>query len=344
MTQNKYLFIGFALVVVGILTFLGYSYYSTRKSLRKYVSSPHQNADNRITKTQEHPTRSDVINPQSFSQLALSPVIKSAEIKQDYQPTETEKLFYQKVADSLEPKQISRDEGNINWTIDIYKAFPPRECYPSLHPETLKQYEDSVFRSRQYYKEIMMNLDEIIKQFPDSAYYSLYQETITLITQMQNEDEVFYDKYEVRENYSSLLLPDVLYRTVRGSMPDTMSRDEKINAYVHCLRYSYFYKSNGLYTMEFGDGMSIGGDMSRKRPILSGAKLAGIGAPAVPAVLNILEDRRPIIAVDEDKIPSRFYRYQDAAVEILQRMFPKAQRPFPIELSVFNVSAFETNL
>ena len=340
MTQNKYLFVVLALIILGVFIFLGYVYYDSTRPLKEMVP-PYKTTPNiQEAKTQE---------PLSHINVAIIPAItKTTTTKQDYQPTETERVFYRPVIESLKPKQILRNERDlywIGWIRETYKAFPPREPYPAdaialiqtyankNKPEEIEmikmlrgkieQRVDSVSASKRYYQEMVMNLSELVKQCPDSPYYPDYQETFNLIIQMQKEDELFYDKYAVREPYSSLVLPDV--------HPDTMPLDEKINAYIHCLRYSYFYKLNERYAMEFGDGMQIL-MFPNKQPILSGSKLVGIGIPAVPSLLNLLEDRRPIIAVDEDKIPSRFYRYQDAAIEILQRMFNKNKHLFPIEI------------
>jgi hypothetical protein len=38
---------------------------------------------------------------------------------------------------------------------------------------------------------------------------------------------------------------------------------------------------------------------------------------SILSILTLLGDRRPIVVTDHDKIPARFYRYQDAAVDIL---------------------------
>ena len=175
---------------------------------------------------------------------------------------------------------------------------------------------------------MIINLSELVRQCPTSSFWQHYQETFNLITQMQKEDEDFYDKYHIVDSTTLVHDNDVFYRGAYNTLPI----DEKINAYIHCLRYSYFYALNGKYTIEFGNNMLGGKMIGGVEPVLFGAKLLEIGVPAVPAILNILEDRRPIIAVDEDKIPSKFYRYQDAAVEILQRMFSKAEKPFPVEL------------
>lgn len=308
MTKNKYVFIGLVLIILGVFIWLGYVYYSSRPEGR----GSHKAA----TSSSHNPTTDNQPKPLSHSDITtLSTITKttSSIIKQDYQPTETEKLFYRTVVESLKPKLLQKGVGSTIIVEDriiskreIYKAFPPRKPY-AKRPDS------------QYYQGIIMNLQELIKQCPDSPYYPHYQETFNLIIQMQKEDELFYDKNAVFSEQPSRPL------------------DEKIPAYIHCLRYSYFYKTT-QYKMEFGDVKAMGGlmptmSLGRRLPtfLLSGAKLVEIGASTVPSLLNILEDRRPIIAADDTKMPAVFYRYQDAAVEILQRMFIKAKQPFPLE-------------
>lgn len=263
--------------------------------------------------------------------------------KQDYQPTETEKIFYRFGIEPLKPKQVYErfeEASGIRWNRETYKAFIPRNPYfghittnPEIDKKILEQYNYPESYSKQSYQEIITNLHELIKQYPDSPYYSHYKETFEFIIQMQKEDEIFYDKYAIGgvTNFEMLgSCSDVCYR---GAVlyPSTVPLDEKIPGYIHYLRYSYFYKTT-KYKMEFGDAMFVAVNPCTE-PILSGAKLANAGIPALPAVLNILEDRRLIIAVDDpDKIPAVFYRYQDASVEILQRMFIKAKQPFPLQI------------
>src|SRR3989339_503645 len=331
MTQNKHLFIGFALVVVGILSFLGYSYYSTRESLQEAIHKHGPIVENQITNMQNHLSHTDVTIVPAITKTTPS-VIDKTTIKQDYQPTEPEKLFFHLMMESLKPKPLPKlgpiiSDGGIDWKRETYKAFPSRE---PLFPGGTEQYEGSASYSEQFYKQIIINLSELVRQSSDSPYRSFYQETFDIIAQMQKEDEDFYNKYDI--NKVSLSWSDIHYRGTLGNH-STVPQDERIVAYIHCLRYSYFHKLDERYVMEYGigDGM-VGFNTPCNDPILSSAKLINVGVSAAPAVLNILEDRRLIIAVDEDKIPSRFYRYQDAAVEILQRMFTKAQRPFPIEI------------
>ncbi|MFH1231673.1 MAG: hypothetical protein V1709_09285 [Planctomycetota bacterium] len=346
MTKNKSIFIGLVLIILGIFIFIEYVYYSSTRSLK--VSSHNPITDNQEAKTQKPPSHSD---------MATSPPLTkttSSIIKQDYQPTETEKLFYRTVIESLKPKQIPKgyDDGKIRWYKETYKTFPPRKPYPAhsimclqamlkqhsespsenlreaieRYQEEIKQYYDSVSYSKQYYQEMIMNLQEIIKQYPGSSYTPHYQETLELIRQMQKKEEEFYDKYYVSGGV--MTIPNLCYRDDQrwGS---TIPLDEMINCYIYCLRYSYFYKTT-QYKMYFGDGMYPYG-VDSNAPMLSGVELVKIGIDAVPSLLNILEDRRPIIAVDDtDKLPVKFYRYQDAAVEILEHI---AERPFPVQFA-----------
>lgn len=376
-------------MLLGILVFLGYSYYFSTRPLKEFALSANQNADSQTINTRESNFYSESTS-QPLTPTASSVVAKTTVSKQDCQPTETEELFYQKVTESLKPIRITEEysHGNLVSAGEIHKAFSPRASYPATtikdlpmitkaynespssdlleiknrFEELLERYNKAIFDSKQYYQGIITNLCELVRQCPNSPFQPHYQETINLIIQMQKEDEEFYDKYSISSNIIGAVNPtDVYYRDVYAVNSRPLPLDERINAYIYCLRYSCFYKSNGRYAMDFGDEnkTSLG---YYKGTILSAGNLIKIGtqpepiigklengqpiigvdytkiptqnaASAVPAVLNILEDRRPIIAVDEDKIPSRFYRYQDAAVEILQRMFSKAEKPFPIEIS-----------
>jgi hypothetical protein len=344
MTKNKYIFIGLILIILCVFIFLGYIYYYSRPEGRGSHKAATSSSHNPIAGNQEAKTQKPLSHSETTISSPHTKTMASIVDKQDYQPTETEKLFYHAVIDSLKPKSIIKKVGktityedgdsDVMWDInkEIYKAFSPRE---PLYPGGNKQYEDSASHSKQYYQKMIMNLQELIKQCPDSPYHPLYQETFNLIIQMQKEDELFYDKYDVGGVTNEVLGSgnDVHYRGTVLS-PSTVPLDERITGYIHCLRYSYFYKSNERYTLEFGDDIMGPLVSPSQDSLLPGAKLVNAGVSAVPAILNILEDRRPIIAVDDEieRIPARFYRYQDAAVEILQRMFIKAKQPFPIQL------------
>lgn len=331
MTENKYILISLFSIIMVVFVFLGYIYYSPTKQLKEVVSANKPIADSQVITSQTQ-TLPFIIN-------------KTSTIK-NYQPTETERLFYRTAVDFLMPKPVGpliqggMFEGMIIWNREIFNAFPPRGLDlggvtvtdPGGMAQEFKRFDDPVSYSKQYYEKIILNLQELVKQCVKSSYYSHYRETIELMRQMQKEEEEFYGKYDVG-GVSNLVAGsgcDVYYR---GNMLglSTVPLNEKISGYIHCLRYSYFCKLNAQYIMEFGDSI-INKIIPREEPMLSGAKLAQIGIPAVPAVLNILEDRRPIMLVDEtDVIPLRFYRYQDAAVEILERMF--TANPFPIWLA-----------
>jgi hypothetical protein len=358
MTENKYIFVGLVLIAVGILSFLGYSYYSSHKPLKEAARNPI--TDGSIARGQESFSNPVAVASKPSVQSTLSPITKTAITKTDYQPAETEKLFYHLVMESIKPKLNQMTVGkttvyDIPWNRELYKSFPYRrpnsggsggEAYnpnvpddPNLSQEDVrkkieefkkdtKRYYDSAYDSGRFYQDMITNLSELVRQFPNSPFHQQYEEDLNLIIQMQKEDEEFYDKYDIDDVTNLAYRSDIRYRGTHNSPP----LDERIIAYIHCLRYSFFYKSNGRYALEFDNHRMMHGMIPSIEHILAGARLVKAGAPAAPAVLNILEDRRPIIAADEDKIPSRFYRYQDAAVEILQRMFPKAQRPFPVEL------------
>lgn len=178
------------------------------------------------------------------------------------------------------------------------------------------------------WQETIKSLEELIGQYPNSLYLQHYQETIELIQQMIKEDKE--TKYGIKG-----------YDRVAHKNDDVeLSLDEEIESIIHYLRWSCFYRTQ-RYELIFNlSSISI----NPRGPISFFAlKLVNVGTPAVPSVVNLLDDRRPIIADDTDKIPAKFYRYQDAAVEILQTMFspkgreinpnlPLATKPFPLEL------------
>jgi hypothetical protein len=65
---------------------------------------------------------------------------------------------------------------------------------------------------------------------------------------------------------------------------------------------------------------------SSRRRSNAAVGLRDIGRPAIPRLINLLRDRRPIRAVGFWRVfhPSRtVLRYQDVAIEILQGLIPK---------------------
>jgi hypothetical protein len=334
MTKNKSIFIGLVLIILCVFIFLGYIYYSSTRPLKDVVSSYNPIAGNQEAKTQK---------PLSHSDMATLPTITkttSSIIKQDYQPTETEKLFYSRTIKILKPKEIEKEKFEREWGQTLCTGF--LKLYEGIikkysHLENIEGHQDMIRGAKQSieenerrkteYQEILMLLQELIKQYPDSPHFQHYQETFKLIIQMQEEDDKFNSKYNVSRSGMSGI--DVHYFRDSG---EPIPIDEQIDCYIYCLRNSFFIKTK-RYQIELDEGIP-GRMIPSFEPFLSGAKLLNIGIPAVPSLLNILDDRRPIIAVDDnvETIPAVFYRYQDAAVEILQRMFIKAKQPFPLEL------------
>jgi hypothetical protein len=308
MTTKRHLFIGSILIALSALIYLGYFYISIRFGQQEPVSQKSISETAKIMI--EKPSRiqdSAQNHPRSISLVNREP-----KIIQSYQPSEEEKILYTTSVQSLKYKPLSqqlpdgtifRGENGICWKRETYKS------------------NLQINRG-----ETVGYLQDIARQYANSPYYLHYQETLELISQMQKEDEEFKSKYIISGG-GGLSSSEIQYI----NDPDKpIPVNEQIDCYIYYLRGSYFYRGR-LYKIEFGDGISSF-MIPSKDPILSGARLSRIGVLAVPAILNILEDRRPIIVADDTKMPAVFYRYQDAAVEILQQMFIKAERPFPVEI------------
>jgi len=185
-------------------------------------------------------------------------------------------------------------------------------------------------------KKTIKDLEEFIRQHPDSVHLQNYKETITLLKQMVQEDEEF--PYFVPALGSSL---PIIFAQDKNGAHREVSPEEIVKTEIHYLRKECLLdKRHGVFKMRFDNSLTF--DMFQT--INFGIRIVLMGNTAVPELVKLLDDRRPITVDDEtDSVPARFYRYQDAAIDILQTMFspegnkinpklPLAHRPFPAEI------------
>lgn len=136
--------------------------------------------------------------------------------------------------------------------------------------------------------------EEIVHLYPNSAYAADSRELAARLRDMVKEEGRWREPWDVR----SLPLVD------------------QIEYYVYHLRdvHGGQLDSPGMCSvLEWSDDNAA-------------ARLRDIGRPAIPRLINLLHDRRPIRAVGfwRDFHPSRtVLRYQDVAIEILQELIPE---------------------
>jgi hypothetical protein len=142
--------------------------------------------------------------------------------------------------------------------------------------------------------------EQVAREFPESRYAADSRELAGLLRQMVEEDR----------------------RWTEPRAPGTLPLERRIAYYTYHLRdvncYQVSQPGMCYVLMEFG----------QKRPGTSAAmKLKEIGEPAIPALIQLLEDRRPTRSVGywRDFSPSRtVLRFQDAAIQILDALLPTA--------------------
>jgi len=142
--------------------------------------------------------------------------------------------------------------------------------------------------------------EQVAKEFPESGYAADSKELSGLLRQMVEEDK----------------------RWTEPRAPGALPLERKIAYYTYHLRDVNCYQMGqpGMchVLMEFG----------QKRPGTNAAmRLKEIGEPAIPALIQLLEDRRPTRSVGywRNFSPSRtVLRFQDAAIQILDALLPTA--------------------
>jgi len=139
---------------------------------------------------------------------------------------------------------------------------------------------------------------EVVERFPDSPYAQDSKELGAFLERMVKEDAA----WEEPENIATLSLP------------------EKIDYNIHHLRNvnCYQWSQPGMcYLLR-----SYGRDRDTNNAAIA---LKEIGLPAIPALITLLDDRRPTRSVGywRNFSPSRtVLRYQDAAIQILNALTP----------------------
>ena len=140
--------------------------------------------------------------------------------------------------------------------------------------------------------------EQVANGYPESRYAKDSQEIAGFLRQMVEEDNQWQEPLD----------------------PNNLSIDEKIAYYIYHLRDVNCHQASQ-------PGMcSVFEDFGRKPPGTNAAMmLQELGEPAIPALIRLLEDRRPTRSVGywRDFNPSRtILRFQDAAIEIIDESLP----------------------
>ncbi len=335
--EKKYAVI---VVVIGIVVILLVYYLAMRNLSQPISGQPILSSNNKSEKAEKPDNSNDKIPTQSLagvtdnkpeypitsSQIASIPQSQSSPLPKE---TEQEKLLYAKSVSVLNPVKLGEDNDYIRYEINFGIVRNVINGKTIDSPRTTN-YQESC-------EIAIKDLEELIRQYQSSTYIQHYQETIALLKQMLQEDKEFPYLFSPKGGA-------VFYKE-RGSHPE-VSPDEKVKTYIHYLRKECLLdKVQGSFKMCFDqpsdDGIIYLPDTST---ISFGRRIVQMGDVAVQELINLLDDRRPITVNGEiGNIPARFYRYQDAAIDILQTMFspegnkinpklPSAQRPFPVEI------------
>jgi hypothetical protein len=291
MLDNKHLFTGLIVLVLAVVIGLwGYYTFTTSGKIQLPV---YEQPVALTAKTEPLNPLPPVNEPPSLPITKTTPIKKGTQ-ENIYQVPDGEKSLHFKAVEFLKPL-----------------AFMNRR-EPYNDPYAFKQNHEANLQD-------MINLyNELLRQYPNSPYCRHYQEAIKLLQQMKKEDKEF--KYEIRTQGKR-----VGFMEDKNDRNRKLSPDEMVECYIHYLRYADFNENTPCKIVFEEPSVVVVGF----EPILPNLRLVYIGTPAVPAVVKLLEDRRPIIVSDDTKIPAVFYRYQDAAVEILEHI---TKRKLPIEL------------
>ncbi|HXC02345.1 MAG TPA: hypothetical protein VNU49_06810 [Opitutaceae bacterium] len=140
--------------------------------------------------------------------------------------------------------------------------------------------------------------EQVAKEYPESKYAKDSKELAGLLRQMVEEDKQWTEPRDV------------------AALPI----ERKVAYYIYHLRDVKCYQ---LGSPGF---CSVLNDFDQRRGVPNAAmKLKEIGEPAIPALIQLLDDRRPTRSIGYWRIymPSRtVLRYQDAAIEILGALLP----------------------
>ena len=137
---------------------------------------------------------------------------------------------------------------------------------------------------------------DVERLFPNSEYKAESLELAALLKKMIAEDRVWREP----------------------NNPEHLSLQERIKYHVHHLRDVNVYQ-----TVQPGDCYLLSGFPSEYNAAI---ELRSIGEPAIPHLIGLLNDCRPIRSVGFWRIfhPSRIVlRYQDAAIQILDKLLPQ---------------------
>jgi hypothetical protein len=159
--------------------------------------------------------------------------------------------------------------------------------------------------------EALAYFENLIETYPDSAFYAHYYEITSQLRKMVEEDKNWKGGHPAKMGMMIIW---------SSSFEDSTAEN------IYHLRYCLYAKDNeqGRYKLILPRHSAV---YPNTDPILhpslnveSLIKWPAKRDEIVHSLLDLLEDQRPIIAVESDKIPARFYRYQDAAKDILEHI------------------------
>ena len=222
-----------------------------------------------------------------------------------------------------------------------WRRKPMREEYSEFSSLYSKQYfgsmksdnKDSIFGDMQLSDAEKKKLETL----PTAKAWSIFQTALTELQENGNRKEAARHfrivATEYRNTYyadDSRELADLLDKMVaeetkfkKPKNVDDLDLESKIKFHIHNLRDVVAYQfSQPGYCHVFG-GFSLPPEIlgkPDKRPYDAAIALREIGEPAIPYLIEILEDRRPIRGIGywRNFRPSRtVLRYQDAAIQII---------------------------
>lgn len=201
--------------------------------------------------------------------------------------------------------------------------------------ETIRSNEWDVFRAHyteNYFNILSASDTKILESSTESKSWNLFNAAIS--TLQENKDrvtasilfkkvyleypETFYanQSKELSELLTKMIIEDNNWKEPANI--DKLSINEQIKYHIYHIRNIASYQDgNGIVWSVFN---------TDKNEYNAAKSLEKIGKPAIPYLINLLDDRRPTctIAYFRDFHPTRIvFRYQDAAIEILNAITKK---------------------
>ena len=281
MTKHLYILIGLGILSIIGLIWIGYTLTNTKVSQKADLTKNTIPNNQAVSDSQNTPAKS---NLDKFGLPDNKPQKTPASPPLVYEATHEEKALYFKGIANLLP----HSEKCIDNNPDFYVSMKKKRA------ESLTYFEN------------------LLKTYPHSSFYAYYCEIAEQLRNMVDEDENWKGGHPAKIGLT------IIWSSSFGD----------ITANIYHLRYCLYAKDNeqGRYKLAlpphgFIVGVAPGFTPQILHPSLNAESL--IKWPAkrneiVHSLLDLLEDQRPIIAVEPDRLPAKFYRYQDAAREILE--------------------------